>query len=158
MHRIFLAMKERSQEEITPEVISIASGKTVLDPAAMTEWLGKFEATTITIQSAFKKQLDAAAGPWEQDWFKDLLAKWIVATDQPFYMVDDPEFCEFLSYTHHPSPSLKIPHRDAVKCHIMKMGDNTITATKQMFRVSSLNFSGDDSCKRDPLTHLSERR
>jgi hypothetical protein len=80
-----------------------------------------------------------------------------VATDQPFYTVDDSEFCKFLSYAHHPLPSLKIPHRDAVKRRIMRMNDDTVTATKQMFHVSSLNFSGDESCKRDTLTHLSEQ-
>ena len=138
MHRIYLAMKERSPDEITPEVISIASGKTVLGPAAMSDFLGNYETTTTTIQAAFKKQLDAAAGAWDQDRFEDLLAKWIVATDQSFYTVDDPEFREFLIYAHHPSPSLKIPHRDAVKRRILKMGEDTVAATRQMFKVSCL--------------------
>ena len=49
MHRMYLAMKERSPGEITPEVIAIASGRTKLDPVAMAEWLGKYEATATTI-------------------------------------------------------------------------------------------------------------
>ena len=70
MHWIYLTMKEWSPSEITLEVIMIASGRTVLDSTAMTEWLGKYESTSTTIQSVFKKQLDAAAGPWEQEKFE----------------------------------------------------------------------------------------
>ncbi|SRR5258707_65517 len=77
---------------------------------------------------------DVLKGDWDQDRFEDLLAKWIIATDQPFYTVDDPKFHSLLTYTH-PLPTLKIPHRDAVKRRIMKMGDNTIEATKHMFKV-----------------------
>ena len=64
-----------------------------------------------------------------------MLAKWIVATDQPFSTVDEPEFRDLLMYTHHPSPNLHIPHRDAIKRRIMKMGEDTIEATKEMFKV-----------------------
>ena len=64
-----------------------------------------------------------------------MLAKWIVATDQPFSTVDEPEFHDLLMYTHHPSPNLHIPHRDAIKWRIMKMGEDTIEATKEMFKV-----------------------
>jgi hypothetical protein len=70
-----------------------------------------------------------------------MLAKWIVATDQPFSVVDDPELRDLLSYTHHPSPTLKIPHRDAIKRRIMRMCDDTISATKQMFEVSKQFYS-----------------
>jgi hypothetical protein len=38
-------------------------------------------------------------------------------------------------YTHHHSPNLKIPHRDAIKKRIMKMGEDSIKATKHMFQV-----------------------
>lgn len=138
MYRMYLAMKERSPEDITAEDIAIASGKTVLDPAAMMDWFAKYETTTSTIETAFRRQQDAAAGPWEQDRFEDILAKWIVATDQPFSTVDDPEFRDLLGYVHHPSPSLTIPHRDAVKRRIMKMCEDTITATKLMFKVRML--------------------
>jgi hypothetical protein len=82
-------------------------------------------------------------GPWEQDKFEEMLAKWVVATDQPFYAVDDPEFRDLLMYTHHPSPNLKIPHRDAIKRRVMKMGEDTIEATKEMFLV----------CKHLPLSY-----
>jgi hypothetical protein len=139
---MYLAMKERSPGEITPEVIAIASGRTELDPVAMAEWLGKYEATATTIQTAFKKQLDAAAGPWEQDRFEKLLVNWIVATDQPFTTVDEPEFRELLAYAHHPSPLLKVPHRDTVKTRIMKLGKDTVKATKLMFQVRRCVLTG----------------
>jgi hypothetical protein len=54
-------------------------------------------------------------GPWDQEKFEDLLAKWIVTTDQPFDTVDHSEVCELMTYAHHPSPSQKIPHHGAIK-------------------------------------------
>jgi hypothetical protein len=80
-------------------------------------------------------EAEVPKGPWDQDRFEELLAKWIVATDQPFYTVEEPEFRDLLMYTHHPSPKLKIPHRDTVKRRIIKMGAASIEATKQMFQV-----------------------
>jgi hypothetical protein len=83
-------------------------------------------------------EADVSKGPWNQEKFEDLLAKWVVATDQPFYTVDEPEFRDLLMYTHHPSPNLKIPHRDSIKRRIMTMGKDTVEATKQMFKVRKL--------------------
>ena len=74
-------------------------------------------------------------GPWDQQKFKELLVKWIIATDQPFYTVDEPEFHDLLLYTHHTALTLKIPHRDAVKRRVMKMGEDSIERTKEMFLV-----------------------
>ena len=154
MHRLYLVMKECSPNQITAEAIAIASGKNILDPGAMSEFLRKLESANTTIRSAFEKQVEATAvsgiffytycetniskGPWNQDKFEDLLAKWVVATDQPFYTVDEPEFRDLLMYTHHPSPNLKIPHRDTIKRRIMTMGKDTVEATKQMFKVRKL--------------------
>jgi hypothetical protein len=137
MYRIYLAMKEQSFDEITPEVVSIASGKTVLDPAAMAAWLCKFEETSTTIQYAFKKQLEVSAVPWDQGKFEELLTKWIVATDQPFSTVEDPEFREFVTYTHHPL-ALRVPHRDAIRKRVMKMGLDTRDDIRRMFKVRFL--------------------
>jgi hypothetical protein len=151
MYRLYLAMKERSSDEITAKEIAVASGKEAIDPGAMADWLHKYESSNTTIQTAFEKQVEAAAvcclflftddkpdipkGPWDREKFEDLLAKWIVATDQPFYTVDEPEFRGLLTYIHHPSPNLKIPHRNAVRRRIMKMGACMIEDTKQMFTV-----------------------
>jgi hypothetical protein len=65
----------------------------------------------------------------------------VVATDQPFDTVDQPEFRDLMTYAHHPLPSLKIPHRDAIKRRIMKIGEDSIATTKQMFLVRSKNIS-----------------
>jgi hypothetical protein len=41
-----------------------------------------------------------------------------------------------LTYAHHPSPTLKIPHRDAIRRRIMKMGEDSVELIKEMFAVS----------------------
>ena len=74
-------------------------------------------------------------GPWDQDWFEELLTKWIVATDQPFDTVDNPEFRELMSYIHHPAPAIHIPGCHAIQRRAMKMGEDGIKATKKMFVV-----------------------
>ena len=65
MHCVYLMMKDLPPDEITPEMVSLASGRIVLDPAALVKWLGKnkAQATATTISSAFKKQIEAAVGP-----------------------------------------------------------------------------------------------
>ena len=63
------------------------------------------------------------------------MAKWIVSCDQPFDEVDKPEFREMMNYAHHPTPDLKIPHRDAIRRRILKMGDDSIESTRQFFAV-----------------------
>ncbi|KAF8223657.1 hypothetical protein L208DRAFT_1516345, partial [Tricholoma matsutake] len=138
MYRLYLAMNDCPSDQIMAEEFDIASGKKVLDPGVASEWLNQLESANMDIRKAFNKQVEAAAGPWDQEKFEDLLAKWIVATDQPFYTVDEPKFCDLMMYTHHPSPNLKIPHRDTVRRWIMKMGDDTIEDTKQMCLVHKL--------------------
>lgn len=64
--------------------------------------------------------------------------EWIVATDQPFDTVDSSEFRTLLSYTHHPTPDIFIPHRDAIKRRVMKMGAEGIEEIKRMFSVCLL--------------------
>ena len=59
----------------------------------------------------------------------------IVTCDQPFDEVDKPEFRAMLNYAHHPSLNIKIPHRDAIKHRIMRMGDDNIESTRKMFKV-----------------------
>lgn len=79
----------------------------------------------------------SAQGPWDQEKFEQLIAEWVVSCDQPFEEVDRPQFCKMLRYTHHPAPELKIPHRDAIRRRIMKMGEDSVEATKEMFAVSN---------------------
>ena len=61
MYWMYLALKEHSPEQVTPEEVLITSGKNILDLAAMSELLGKYEMSFTSIQAAFKKQVDAAA-------------------------------------------------------------------------------------------------
>lgn len=79
--------------------------------------------------------IDVIQGPWDQETFEDLLAKWIIATDQPFHTVDEPEFRKLLAYTHHCSPELMIPHWNAVRRRVMKMGEDSVESTKELFMV-----------------------
>ncbi|KAN0131304.1 Ribonuclease H-like domain containing protein [Lactarius tabidus] len=109
MYRLYLVMKECSPAQITQEEIEVASGKKLLDPAS--DFLSKLESANENIRRAFDKQVEAATSPWDQEKFEYLLAKWVVATDQPFDTVDQPEFRDLMTYAHHPLPSLKIPHR-----------------------------------------------
>lgn len=59
----------------------------------------------------------------------------MVACDQPFEEVEQKEFCDLLTYTHHPSLMLHIPYKDVIQRCIMKMGEDTVEGTKQMFAV-----------------------
>jgi hypothetical protein len=61
MYRLYVAMKERSSDQITADEISIAAGKKILDPGALSQFLQKLESTSTTIQKAFEKQVNAAA-------------------------------------------------------------------------------------------------
>jgi hypothetical protein len=69
-----------------------------------------------------------------------MLAEWIVLTDQPFDLVDNTTFRDLVTYVHHPAPELKIPHRDAMKRRVMKLGEETIRSTRKMFAVR-IDFS-----------------
>jgi hypothetical protein len=75
-------------------------------------------------------------GPWDQEKFEQLIAEWIVTCNQPFKEVDCPQFRDMLSYLHHPAPNLKVPHWDAIKRRIMKMGEQCIELMKDMFTIS----------------------
>jgi hypothetical protein len=61
MYRLYVAMKERSPDEVTADEIAVASGKTILDPGALSDLLQKLESSNMTIQRAFEKQVKAAA-------------------------------------------------------------------------------------------------
>ena len=67
---------------------------------------------------------------------EQLIAEWVVTCDQPFE-VDRPKFRNMLTYAHHLAPNLKIPHWDAIKCRVMKMGEDSVKAMKKMFAVSN---------------------
>ncbi|KAJ6559622.1 hypothetical protein B0H19DRAFT_905208, partial [Mycena capillaripes] len=100
MYRLYEAMSRR-QSPPTQEEIDLASGATVMDAAAAAEYLGKVETATANIVKLFEAQSRASTGEWNQAKFESLLTEWIVATDQPFDTVEQPEFRRLLQYTHH---------------------------------------------------------
>jgi hypothetical protein len=73
--------------------------------------------------------------PWDQEKFEDLLTKWIVASDQPFDEVENPELSELLNYVNHSASPLKIPGRFTVKRRVMKMGAEGVQYMKDLFAV-----------------------
>ncbi|KAI9432637.1 hypothetical protein F5148DRAFT_1295675 [Russula earlei] len=94
MFCLYVAMKEHVPDDVTQEEIMIASGQKVLDPGESSKFLDELESMNSDIWHAFEKQAETAAGPWDQEMFEDLVMKWIVTTDQPFYTVDELEFCK----------------------------------------------------------------
>jgi hypothetical protein len=124
-----------------------------LDAATGKKYLDELEELTNNIRDMFEKQAAAAEvcsifirtlyfvlicaqQPWDQEHFENLLAKFIVATDQPFSAVDGKEFRELLQYTHHPAKrKLKIPHATAVKVCIMDLGEEIVDRLKKTFVV-----------------------
>lgn len=134
MFRLYMILKSRHPEgNVTQAEIDIASGKRPLTAEASSEFVGGLEAQSESIRDAFTKQKEQAAGPWSHTKFQDLLTKWIVASDQPFDTVENPEFQELITYIHHPAPTIKIPGRHVIRRQAMKMGEDAIEATKKMF-------------------------
>ena len=135
----------------TPEEIAIASGEKQLDGRAESEYLKKLEKASENIKKAFEDQQAWAAvsdnivdayisfiswqGPWDQAKFEQYLTEWIVACDQPFDEVENPEFVEMMNFTHHTGGQLKIPGRNAIKRRVMKMGEDTIEGVREMLLV-----------------------
>lgn len=71
--------------------------------------------------------------------FNNLVAKYIVATDQSFSIVESPEFIRLMEYTHHGSTlNFSIPGRTAIRSRIMKMGEDTVEGTRKMFKVCKI--------------------
>ncbi|KAG2129576.1 uncharacterized protein EDB93DRAFT_117024, partial [Suillus bovinus] len=129
MYRLYLILKSRGTPP-TEDELKMVRGEKVLDPDAAAAYLTQLEQASANLIDAFNKQVNKAFGDWNQDKFEDLLAKWLVACDQPFDEVEKPEFKAFIEYTH--QGSLRIPGRMAIKRRIMKMGDETIQGIKDM--------------------------
>ncbi|KAK0234628.1 hypothetical protein EDD85DRAFT_955455 [Armillaria nabsnona] len=96
MHCFYLILKARlntnPQAIVSEEEIELAAGRKVLNLSQATEYIKKLKVAAENIVHAFEKQAADAAGPWDQEKFKRLLAEWIVACDQPFEEVDRKEF------------------------------------------------------------------
>jgi hypothetical protein len=132
MYQLYLILKSRRTPP-TEDELKIAQGKKVLDPDTAAAYLTQLEQASANLVDAFNKQVNKAFGDWNQDKFEDLLAKWLIACDQPFDEVEKPEFNTFIEYTH--QGLLHIPGQMAIKHCIMKMGDETIQGIKDMVQV-----------------------
>ncbi len=67
--------------------------------------------------------------------------EWIIACDQPFEEVNWEKFKNLMSYAYHHSPDeLHIPHRNAIRQQIMKMGEDSVKEIRKMFDVHLLSF------------------
>ncbi|KAF9001006.1 hypothetical protein BDQ17DRAFT_1244915, partial [Cyathus striatus] len=136
MYQLYLLLKERpSDQPITQEELDLASGKVSLDVTEAGTFLKKLRSQRENIRSAFARQEVNALGEWDQAKFEKLLVSWIVACDQPFSAVDDSEFRELLQYTHHFALPFQIPSRNVVRRYVMKLSEEGIAATKQLFSV-----------------------
>jgi len=72
--------------------------------------------------------------PWDQERFEDLLIKLIVACDQPFDEVEKPEFISMMEYGRDLN-MFSLPKRLGVRRQVMKLGEETIQETKDLFAV-----------------------
>jgi hypothetical protein len=63
---------------------------------------------------------------------------WIVATNKPFTVVDDPGFTELLQYTHSAQDLLHVPSATTIKRRVMDRTEEAIAAQKQVFQVCDL--------------------
>lgn len=153
MFRLYQVLQTH-KEQPTEDEIAIASGKKLLDSSEASNYLLKLEKASANVLQMFSQQQQQAAvkfpnfvscpvvsyahwqdKKWDQNEFEKILSEWIIACDQPFEEVDRPEFRRLLEYTHtHPTP-LHIPHRNAIRSRIMKMGEDTIEGVKRMISV-----------------------
>jgi DNA-binding LacI/PurR family transcriptional regulator len=79
---------------------------------------------------------------FDQSEFEIILAEWLVACDQPFDQVGHPAFRKLLNYVHAPARKpLSIPGRTTIRKRIMKLGQDSIESTKNMFKVSYFGHS-----------------
>ncbi|KAF8227879.1 hypothetical protein L208DRAFT_1294576, partial [Tricholoma matsutake] len=134
MYNLYRILKDHD-EPLMPNEIALASGKKVLDGRAEAEHLKILEMSTENIKKAFEDQKAHAAGPWDQEKIERLLTEWIVACDQPFSEVKQPEFVELLNYAHHGTSPLKIPQHNLVKRQVMKLGEEMVEEVHEMFLV-----------------------
>ncbi|KAF8224541.1 hypothetical protein L208DRAFT_1015671, partial [Tricholoma matsutake] len=94
---------------LSPEEKKIASGEIKLSSTKLAEFTQHHDAHQQSLKNAFAQQQEKVAEPWSQEKFEELLTKWIVASDQPFEEVENPEFANLLNYINRSPSSLKIP-------------------------------------------------
>ena len=63
------------------------------------------------------------------------MVEWIIACNQPFNEVEEPEFIAMMEYGWHDPSKFALPKRDGVRQCVMKLGEEKIEAMKAMFLV-----------------------
>jgi hypothetical protein len=155
MYRLYTILKDRAGPPDDDEV-AFASGQKTMDPDTASAYFGRAEAASANLVSMFMKQSQQNAvsrstviahrycmiyaaifqeKAFDSETFKRYLAEWVVACDQPFEEVDRPEFRRLLEYIHMGSKALDIPHRNALKDRIMKMGKSTTEGIQKLIKV-----------------------
>ena len=82
-------------------------------------------------------EADVPKGPWDQDRFKELLAKWIVTMDQPFYTIKESEFCDLLMYIYELDRSRSILAAVEKAGIVISTLDNQLTMFHSFKRLSA---------------------
>ncbi|KAJ6606841.1 hypothetical protein B0H10DRAFT_1956747 [Mycena sp. CBHHK59/15] len=117
----------------------------------------KNKAISQNIKVMLEKQAADAELSWDQAHFEHLVAKWVVACNQPFTAVNQGEFREMLQYVHHHSPKpLQIPSDDSVKAHIEKMAKEMVEGLKAIFKI--IAFVMDNATNNDTMVEAFEQR
>ncbi|KAF7372351.1 Transposase-like protein [Mycena venus] len=139
-YRLFKVLNSRDTPPTDVE-LALARGSMPMTPEKAIEYLAQLDSISNDIKEMFEKQAAASDEPWDQEHFKNLLAKWVAACDQPFSAVDAVEFRELLQYTHHPTrKALKIPHAKSIKVRIDKMGEEMVASLSEMFKENTSDF------------------
>ncbi|KAF5324671.1 hypothetical protein D9611_004416 [Ephemerocybe angulata] len=128
-YQLYLVLKARPSPP-TPEEIAVASGASKLSPAQLKEYSKNLESRSGNIIEAFDKQTKAA---WDQAKFDGLVVKWVVTTDQSFDAVDKESFRDMVTCAH--GSEVKIIHRSTVARRVLKLGEDTIEETREMFQL-----------------------
>ncbi|KAF8807161.1 hypothetical protein BYT27DRAFT_7211030 [Phlegmacium glaucopus] len=105
-----------------------ASGQKPLDSTVHALYADKLEELTISIKDAFANRRQLL---WDQTKFEQLLMEWIITCDQPFDEVK-PEFIAMMEYSCN-LKTFSLPKRDGVHWQVIKLGDEMIEETKDMF-------------------------
>lgn len=121
-------------------------------PSIASRYAAKVKQVEGDIKAAFQKQREAKQVrihhwlsimiftafqiPWSQEDFERLLVNWVVACDQPFTTVEEPEFIKLLRYVHHHSDRvLKIPASQTIQRRVHEMVGDIEVAMKADFEV-----------------------
>jgi hypothetical protein len=65
-----------------------------------------------------------------------MLVDWVISSNQPFTVVDDPSFVELLQYGHGNDHPLHVPSSTTVKRRVMDRSIEAVEAQRSIFKVS----------------------